>query len=65
MAAALTDRATDLLTQPDDLARIIAMLLALPIRPRSPNSPSIASLRNFSEMPGPYVVPVHGDAELP
>lgn len=30
MAAALTDRASDLLTQPDDLARIIAMLLSLP-----------------------------------
>lgn len=30
MAAALTDRASDQLTQPDDLARIIAMLLSLP-----------------------------------
>ena len=36
MAAALTDRASDLLTQPDDLARIIAMLIALP------NSASVA-----------------------
>lgn len=30
MAAALTDRPADRLTQPDDLARIVAMLLALP-----------------------------------
>lgn len=30
MAAALTDRPAELLTQPDDLARIIAMLLSLP-----------------------------------
>jgi NADP-dependent 3-hydroxy acid dehydrogenase YdfG len=30
MAAALTERPADLLTQPDDLARIIAMLLSLP-----------------------------------
>lgn len=30
MAAALTDRASAQLTQPDDLARIIAMLLSLP-----------------------------------
>lgn len=30
MAAALTDRASDQLTQTDDLARIIAMLLSLP-----------------------------------
>ncbi|MBB4008406.1 SDR family NAD(P)-dependent oxidoreductase [Allorhizobium taibaishanense] len=36
MAAALTDRASELLTQPDDLARIIAMLIALP------NSASVA-----------------------
>ncbi len=36
MAMALTDRPADLLTQPDDLARIIAMLLALP------NSASVA-----------------------
>ncbi|KQW28575.1 short-chain dehydrogenase [Rhizobium sp. Root274] len=30
MAAALTERPAELLTQPDDLARIIAMLLSLP-----------------------------------
>ncbi|WP_200844241.1 SDR family NAD(P)-dependent oxidoreductase [Rhizobium sp. 18065] len=30
MAAVLTERPADLLTQPDDLARIIAMLLSLP-----------------------------------
>jgi NADP-dependent 3-hydroxy acid dehydrogenase YdfG len=30
MAAALTERAADMLTQPQDLARIIAMLLSLP-----------------------------------
>ena len=36
MAAALTQRPAELLTQPDDLARIVAMLLALP------NSASVA-----------------------